>query len=122
MTLRLFAARHFGSRLFATFSNGHVYEHATGVTLSYELCIDQRLYPTISSAIGRMHKAMRQQMPLYRRGGVLKTASSAHVFQTLGQWLKQVPLSLSDPDANAKMRREMPSRLAIEKELAELEE
>ncbi len=60
-------------------------------------------------------------MPLYRRGGPLSSVSSAHVFETLRQWLRQVPLRLADAEHNAKMRRELPSKMAIEKELTELE-
>ncbi len=60
--MRLFAARHFGSRLFATFANGHVYEHAPGITLTYELCIDPVFYPVVAKRVGQMHLAMRQQV------------------------------------------------------------
>ena len=62
LTLRLFAACHFGSRLFATFANGHVYDFAPGVTLSYELCIEPRMYPVVARRIGEMHLAMRQMV------------------------------------------------------------
>ena len=56
--LRLFAARRFGSQVYAVFANGYVYEYAPGVPLNYELCIDVNIYPIVAQKIGRLHKSL----------------------------------------------------------------
>ncbi len=68
--MRLFAAQHFGSRLFATFANGCIYEYAPGVPLNYDLCIDSKVYPVVARRIGEMHRQMKDQVS-YRNGRIV---------------------------------------------------
>ena len=112
LTMRLFAARHFGSRIFATFANGYVYEYAPGVPLNYELSIDRNIYPIVARRVGEMHRVMKDQA----------NTTKGHVFDTLRSWLTEVPTALSNREYQSRYKKELPSKFALERELSELEE
>ena len=79
LAMRMFAFRRFGSRLFATFANGYVYEYAPGLTLTYELCIDPHVYPLVAQKIGELHREMKLHVPASLLQG--RVAKSLNIFQ-----------------------------------------
>ena len=49
-----------------------------------------------------------------------RSGSEQNVFSTLRQWLNKVPVRLRNSRLQEKMKRQLPSRTSIEKELLEL--
>ena len=109
--MRLLAAKRFGSQIFATFANGYAYEYAPGVPLNYELCIDPTVYPLVARKLGEMHRELRVEM-LPR-----PSQKSGHIFDTLRSWLEQIPSNIKNRDTLNRMKRELPSKLALAREL-----
>lgn len=114
--MRLFAHQRFGSRIYATFSNGVAYEYANGITLDFKVAVDKNVYPLIAKKVGLMHRVMSKHT------GLPANANSVpHVFNTLRSWLSRVPMRLADPRNHHRMLRELPLKATIATELEELE-
>ncbi len=115
---RLFSSRHFCPRVYASFANGFVHENAlanAGISLNSDLAVDRNIYPVVARRVGEMHRVMKTELD---GGGV----ADNNVFRTTRAWLKMVPTQLADPRNNQRMKKEMPSKNAIDKELTELEQ
>ena len=52
---------------------------------------------------------------------LLASSDLPNVFSTLRKWLGKVPTRLADPRSNEKMKRQLPSKGSIEREVSELE-
>ena len=83
------AARRFGVRLIATFGNGLIMEHSQGVPLTYEMSIDQNLYPIVAKQLGKMHRDLKEDTALARLRKD-KAPYQDHVFGTLWAMLKEI--------------------------------
>ena len=64
---------------------------------------------------------MRAPSPYITSSSSLLMSNVPNVFRTLRHWLAKVPTRLADPKNQDKMKRQMPSKGSLERELSELE-
>ena len=64
---------------------------------------------------------MRSPSPYLTTSSSILMTNVPNVFRTLRNWLTQVPTTLADPKNHEKMKRQLPSKGSIERELSELE-
>ena len=64
---------------------------------------------------------MRAPSPYITSSSSLLMSNVPNVFRTLRHWLTKVPTRLADPKNQDKMKRQMPSKGSLERELSELE-
>ena len=64
---------------------------------------------------------MRPPSPYLTTSSSILISNVPNVFRTLRNWLTKVPTRLADPKNYEKMKRQLPSKGSIERELSELE-
>ena len=64
---------------------------------------------------------MRSPSPYLTATSSILMSNVPNVFTTLRNWLTKVPTRLADPRNHEKMKRQLPSKASIERELSELE-
>jgi hypothetical protein len=64
---------------------------------------------------------MRSPSPYLTTSSSVLMSNVPNVFRTLRNWLTKVPTRLADPKNHEKMKRQLPSKGSMERELSELE-
>ena len=64
---------------------------------------------------------MRAPSPYITSSSSVLMSNVPNVFRTLRHWLTKVPTRLADPKNQDKMKRQLPSKGSLERELSELE-